>query len=520
MHTQKNNIENNDSNNAWKILHSRFLIGLIGVVLAPATLLAQDVQPLVQTRWGQNSPFNLLCPKDSVTGQYALAGCGPIAMAQIIRYYKQPSVSPSGDDYQWDLMTAQPSTLQEGLAIAKLVADCGVNAFTSYGEENSSTQTQNMVNALKKRFGYNPYIAIVRRELYPGEEGRKKWQKLIFDELRAGRPVIARGQKGKDGKSGHLFLLDGLQDTLVHVNFGWKGKSDGYYSLDDLGGYDTFQRVAIGIGKADYMPAIREIQTFRAGQLAELLPQQEWPELNHLKISGPMDESDFKLLQQMAREDTINGRSGFLRSLDLREAALEYLPDSAFKRTKSLVYIRLPKVLRQIGRGAFSGCWGLNEVEIPASVWRIRGGAFANCQNLLDIHIPEGVHNVLSSTFRNCRNLTEVMLPTSIDTLGANVFEGCQRLERLSIPAATKQIGVNTIRRCPNLREVIIDPANTEFAYRSGQIVGLTKHAQEQLGQLKRTAPTTLKAYPSTRVRKVKMVKRNGKWVELKPGNK
>ena len=498
----------------------RLLIGLIGGILTANTLLAQDVQPLVQTRWGQNNPFNLLCPKDSVSGQNALAGCGPIAMAQIIRYHEQPAVSPEGGDYQWDLMTAQPTTLQEGQAIAKLVADCGVNAFTSYGRENSSTQTQNMVNALKKRFGYNPYIAIVRRELYPGEEGRKKWQKLIFDELRAGRPVIARGQKGKNEKAGHLFLLDGLQDTLVHVNFGWRGKDDGYYSLDDLGGYDTYQRVAIGIGKADYMPAVREIRTIRAGQLAELLPRQEWPELHHLSISGPLNESDFKVLRQMAREDTINGRSGFLHTLDLREAVLKYLPDSALRRTQSLVYIRLPKVLRQIGRGAFSGCWGLNEVEIPASVWRIRGGAFANCPNLLDVHIPKGVHNILSSTFRNCLNLTEVILPTSIDTLGAGVFEGCQRLERLSIPAATKQIGVNTIRRCPNLREVIIDPANTEFAYRRGQIVGLTKHAQEQLGQLKRPTPTTIKTYPSTRVRQVKMVKRNGKWVEVKPDKK
>ena len=494
----------------------RFLIGLIGGVLATTTLLAQDVQPLVQTKWGQNNPFNLLCPKDSVTGQNALAGCGPIAMAQIIRYYKQPSVSPSGDDYQWDFMTVQPATLQEGLAIAKLVADCGVNAFTSYGRGNSSTQTQNMVNALKKRFGYNPYIAIVKRELYPGEEGRKKWQKLIFDELRAGRPVIARGQKGKNEKSGHLFLIDGLMDTLVHVNFGWKGKDDGYYSLDDLGGYDTRLRVAIGIGKADYIPAVREIQTSHAGQLAELLPQQEWSRLHHLKISGPMDESDFKLLGQMAREDTIHGRHGFLHSLDLRDAILDYLPDSAFKQTQSLVYIRLPKMLRQIGRGAFIACQGLNEVEISVSVWRIRGGAFAHCHNLLDIHIPEGVHNVLSATFRSCRNLTEVTLPASIDTLGAGVFRDCQRLERLSIPATTRHIGVDLTRRCPNLREVIIDPANTEFAYRDGQIVGLTKHAQEQLGQLKRTTPTTFKVYPSTRVRKVKMVKRNGKWVEVK----
>ena len=494
----------------------RFFSGLAVSVFMTLTMGAQDVQPLIQTRWGQNEPFNLLCPLDSASGQRVLAGCGPIAMAQIIRYARQPSASPSGGDYLWDLMPQSPATLQEGMAIARLVADCGINAFTAYGRENSSTQTQNMVNALKKRFGYNPYIAIVKRELYPGEEGRKRWLQLISDELRAGRPVIARGQKGSDSRSGHLFLIDGLCDTLVHVNFGWSGKSDGYYTLDSLGGYDTYQRVAVGIGRADYVPAMREVRTSRAGQLAELLPRREWPQVHHLRISGPLDERDFKLLRLMAREDTIGGQSGFLHSLDLHEAVLKYLPDSAFKNTQSLVYIRLPKGLQQIGRGAFTGCRGLNGVDIPPSVWRIRGGAFAGCSNLLDIHIPEGVHNVLSSTFRNCHNLTEVVLPTTIDTLGASVFENCRRLERLTIPAATRQIGVGLVRRCPNLQEIIIDPRNTEFAFRNGELVGLTKHTQEQLGQVKRTPQTNYKAYPSTRVRKVKMVKRNGKWVEVK----
>ena len=444
------------------------------------------------------------------------AGCGPVAMAQIVRYTLQPALSPSGGHYQWNLMTQCPSTQQEGLAIARLIADCGVNAFTAYGRENSSTQTQNIINALKKRFGYNPYIAIVRRELYPGREGRERWRQLIFDELRAGRPVIARGQKSRNDDSGHIFLIDGLRDTLVHVNFGWNGKDDGYYSLDDLGGYDTLQRVAIGIGKSDYVPDVREIRTKHAGQLAELLPQREWHQLHHLRIIGPMDESDFKLLRLMAREDNISGKHGFLHSLDLRDAELDYLPDSAFKRTQTLVYIRLPRGLRQIGRDAFAWCRGLNEIVIPPSVWRIRGGAFAHCQNLLDIHIPEGVHNILSSTFKDCRNLTEVALPTTIDTLGMAVFENCQRLEHLTIPASTRQIGVRLIHRCPNLHEVVIDPANTEFAYREGKIVGLTRHAREQLGEIKWTRTKPSMTYPMKRVRKVKMVKRNGKWVEVK----
>ena len=475
----------------------KYFVSTVLFTIACATVAAQDVPPLIQTRWGQRDPFNRLCPMaDSVSGEKALAGCGPIAMAQIIRYVEEPSASPSGGDYQWEAMTAFPSTRQEGLAIAKLVADCGLNAFTSYGKESSSTKTHNAVNALKKHFGYNPYIAIVNRKLYPGEEGRRLWQKMIFEELRAGRPVLACGYN--ENIRGHLFVIDGLKDTLVHVNFGWSGDKNGYYTLDDLGGFARKQSVAIGIGKADYTPPVREVTTSRAGQLAELLPQEEWPELHHLKISGPLDASDFKLLRLMATEDTIGGRHGFLHSLDLRDARLAYLPDAAFEKAQSLVYIRLPKGLRQIGRDAFRDCKGLNEIEIPVSVWRIRGWAFINCKNLLDIHIPRGVHNILTSTFLGCENLTEVTLPASIDTLGAWVFSGCQRLERLYIPAATTHIGAGLLKNCPNIREVIINPANTNYAYRDGQIVGLTERARLQLGQAGRGKPASLKS-PASR---------------------
>ena len=495
---------------------NKYILLLIIAFFSWQTSSAQDVLPLLHTQWGQRMPFNQLCPVDSASGEKMLAGCGPIAMAQIIRSLQYPATSPSGDSYEWSLMPHQPLTAQDGMAVSKLVADCGVNAFTSYGRESSSTQTQNMVNAMKKRFGYNPYVAIVKRELYQGDEGRRLWRDLVFGELRAGRPVIARGQKADDGRSGHLFVIDGIRDTMVHVNFGWYGNSDGYYSLDDLGGYSVKQRIAIGIGAADYVPAIYDVTTERAGLLAELLPQDKWPQIHHLRIKGMLNEDDFKLLRLMAQEDTIGGRHGFLHSVDLYDTSVAYLPDSAFKNTQSLVYIRLPKALQQIGRGAFSCCTGLNEVEIPPTVWRIRGGAFWDCFNLLDIHIPEGVHNVLSRTFYRCSNLTEVTLPATIDTLGAGVFEGCRRLERVTIPAATRHIGVGVFNRCPNLQEVVIDPANKEFAYSAGQLVGLTTRAKEQLGQLQRSKPVSLGKIPAQRVRKVKMVKRNGKWVKVK----
>lgn len=54
----------------------------------------EDVKPLILTRWGQHHPFNLLCPKtESTKGEATnmLAGCGPVAMAQMVNYHRYPS---------------------------------------------------------------------------------------------------------------------------------------------------------------------------------------------------------------------------------------------------------------------------------------------------------------------------------------------------------------------------------------------------------------------------------------------
>ena len=496
----------------------RYFTGLTFSVIACASMQAQEILPLIQTQWGQAAPYNMFCPKESLAGPNSLAGCGALAMAQVMRYLQEPSVSPKGEKYQWDLMPQRPSTPEEARAIARLVTDCGVNAFTAYGKNSSGTNPFNVLCAMKKCFGLNPYIYIIMREQYPGDEGRRLWRRLIMDELQAGRPVMMVAQKDNDVRSGHIFIIDGVRGSRVHVNFGWDGKGDGYYALDDLGGFNINQSAIIGIGKADYVPESKVVKTEHAGQLAELLPQNEWKQIRHLRVSGPLDKSDFKVLQQMAQMDRFVGKGGDLHTLDLRDAEVEYLPDSALCATQTLFYVRLPKKLKQIGRDAFNTCIMLNEVDIPSSVWRIRKGAFNFCPNLLSIHIPEGVRNILSGTFCGCKNLTEVTLPESIDTLGAGVFENCTLLERLYIPASTHQIGVDLVKGCPNLREVIIDPANKEFAFQNGKIVGLTKRAQEQLGQI--AHPTidskNFNQIGTRRVRKVKAVKRNGKWVEVK----
>ena len=70
---------------------------------------------------------------------------------------------------------------------------------------------------------------------------------------------------------------------------------------------------------------------------------------------------------------------------------------------------------------------------------------------------------------------------------------------------------------------MIVDPANNKYAFRYGRIVTLSTRTQEQLDQTVSPMDEAKKAFvkeynkiPTRRVRRVKLVKRNGKWVEVK----
>jgi len=52
--------------------------------------------------------------------------------------------------------------------------------------------------------------------------------------------------------AGHLFVCDGYQDpNFFHFNFGWSGNQNGYYTLEDLNGFNEGQWIVNNIFPAD-----------------------------------------------------------------------------------------------------------------------------------------------------------------------------------------------------------------------------------------------------------------------------
>lgn len=213
------------------------------------------IEPLMQSKWNQGAPYNYMCPTVEGETEQAMTGCVATAMAQIIYYHKWPvaetkaipayqfqtegeaTITVSGSDpavLNWDAM--QPTyTGSEAVdnpsaqAVAQLMSLCGKSVQMNYSSSASGALSEMVPNALKGYFDYDGAVQMVYRSEYANAD----WEKMIYDELAAKRPVYLSGSS-VSGTSivGHAFVCDGYDGQgLFHINWGWGGLSDGFFRL-------------------------------------------------------------------------------------------------------------------------------------------------------------------------------------------------------------------------------------------------------------------------------------------------
>lgn len=194
------------------------------------------VDPLVTTKWAQGSPYNNLCPSNSVTG------CVATAMAQVMKYHDAPSIGIGSHSYYWNSQTvsanfcssyydwenmtntySSSSTEAQRQAVATLMYHCGVSVEMKYSQSESGSNNRRASFALQTFFNYNA-------EYHQKTEfDESEWIAMIKADLDNLNPVIYGGE-GSPG--GHSFVCDGYDDSgKFHFNFGWGGGSDGFYTL-------------------------------------------------------------------------------------------------------------------------------------------------------------------------------------------------------------------------------------------------------------------------------------------------
>lgn len=261
------------------------------------------ILPLLKSQWSQSYPYNTLCPEKN--GERTLTGCVATAMAQIMYYWQWPKQTTSDipkyhgvpatsqTSIDWDNIYPQYSssaTEEQALPVSTLMKLCGASVKMNYGLNGSASSIYYATEAFSKYFDYDgTKISYVRRDYY----NDTVWCQMMYDELKAGRPVIYDGQSS-DG--GHAFVIDGYDgDDYFHVNWGWGGYEDDYFLLNALNGYDYMQNAVIGIeGKEEadnrrfYMSLNNGTLTFyyddkreeRTGVLYNFSPA--WPEEGYL----------------------------------------------------------------------------------------------------------------------------------------------------------------------------------------------------------------------------------------------
>ena len=428
------------------------------LVVLSQFVFPEEVKPLIKTQWGQHYPFNLLCPEtDNNNGEntYKLAGCGPVAMAQVVNYHRYPSMSPDGKyEYDWSQMfhSLTSNVQKEGIvAVAKLISDCGVSSFTEYGDEWSSTSLSYIMGAMKRLFGYSNYMSIYNRSDFETPKRDSLYRQLIFSELKAGRPVLYRGTNEKG--EGHLFIIDGCKKGKVHVNMGWGGNDNGYYELSDLRGYGQQHWMLVDVADNSYQAETKEVTINEAGTLVKLLTPEERLTTRHIKLKGRMNGIDFFTLREMSKK-------GLLRTVDMEQVEMEALPDTAFSDCYYLSHFVAPRTLKRIGNRSFFRCRNLNYAVFHDGLQEVGNAAFSGCENLLAVRLPSTTTKIGYNAYTSCNTLLSVTIPEGLLEMGNYAFSYCSHLYSINLPKSLRNIGKEVFKNCNRLTHIRLHSEN------------------------------------------------------------
>lgn len=213
--------------------------------------------PMLTTTWDQGDPYNVSCP--GTNGSHTKTGCTATAMAQIMRYhgwpdqgegfhsYDEPNFNTLEADfgntyYNFNLMPSQGTLTGFDPYVAQLMFDLGVSLENRYGYVLTTSTNGRIEPTLKDHFRYWEEYA-GNWDQYPNPDD---WHEKVKNSVRRGFPVLYHGEDGVD--DGHDFVIDGFDSeggNEYHMNFGWSGESDGWYTLPDNGTIYTENQSAI-----------------------------------------------------------------------------------------------------------------------------------------------------------------------------------------------------------------------------------------------------------------------------------
>lgn len=187
------------------------------------------INHIIQTKWGQDYPWNIYSPVDR--GTVCPAGCGPVALGQYLYFshykdnlpsqtYSTAIYNPSTNDYTfsgysssvWNSMATDDSQVGTNY-VALLLRWIGQSTNVVYKTDKSSIDKDEALNFLND-LGFNFTLEDAMSNL-----------SYIDNKLRNGYPTITTANCANHCDSGHMFIIDGMEQTTQNVTtiFGWVG---------------------------------------------------------------------------------------------------------------------------------------------------------------------------------------------------------------------------------------------------------------------------------------------------------
>ena len=150
--------------------------------------------------------------------------------------------------------------------------------------------------------------------------------------------------------------------------------------------------------------------------------------------------------------------------------AVTRIAPSAFKENEMQTVI-LPDTIEVIGDSAFYACDYLMKVEgidKCNSLITIDDNAFAYCDSLISMKLPDSVQNIGNYAFYLCGMWRDVTIPLNTEQIGACAYAGCYYIEEIYISKFVKTIEDMAFLGCEQLTDIVVDEGNPYWSSADG----------------------------------------------------
>lgn len=202
-----------------------------------------QIGPFVQINLGQGYPYNLFC-KDSI-GNYVNAGCGAIAVIQIMSANKYPNTIGNTTDNWNTIINQYETSIDAQKTLATWIRTIGDQCGIKYYNRESSCKISGVKGCLSLYSRYTNIDTISNPNYDDIESILENETPLYFRGTRIdsigkhkGHAWVVDGSI-RQKQSIKLYSSDGVLNgeyheyrNLIHCNWGWDGKCNGYYVMN------------------------------------------------------------------------------------------------------------------------------------------------------------------------------------------------------------------------------------------------------------------------------------------------